>query len=342
MTSHAIAVVVTSIQSPTKSMRTLSSALMASRSTLLVVGDDRGPTEFDLPQAELIALPDQMTLPFTLARILPVGHYARKNLGYLIAFARSFPCIYETDDDNAPNGAWRLRSETTYCQQVTARTWANVYRLFSNDLIWPRGFPLHLVNDSATSCHDSESPSAPLVCPIQQGLADLSPDVDAAWRLLLDSDYYFTNFKSVWLPPGTWCPFNSQSTWWWPAAYPLMYLPSHCSFRMTDIWRSFVAQRCLWELGYGLAFHPPEVAQERNFHNLMKDFEQEVPGYLYNEKIVHTLASLNLRPGPSETASNLLRCYEKLVDGKFFPPQELKLVEAWLADIEAISSQQNC
>lgn len=73
----------------------------------------------------------------------------------------------------------------------------------------------------------------------------------------------------------------------------------------------------------------------------MKDFEQEIPGYLHNEKIVSTLGSLNLRPGPSETASNLLRCYEKLVDGKFFPPQELRLVEAWLADIEAISRPHN-
>jgi hypothetical protein len=341
MTSPSIAVVVTSIQSPTKSMRTLSSALIASGGTLLVVGDKSGPTEFDLPQSELISLPEQMTLPFSLTPLLPLGHYARKNLGYLIAFARSFSCIYETDDDNAPNDAWRLRSETAYCQQVTARTWANVYRLFSDDLIWPRGFPLRLVKDSATWCHDSESPSAPLACPIQQGLADLSPDVDAAWRLLLDRDYCFTNFKSVWLPPGTWCPFNSQSTWWWPAAYPLMYLPSYCSFRMTDIWRSFVAQRCLWELGYGVAFHPPEVAQERNVHNLMKDFEQEIPGYLNNEKIVSALGSLNLRSGPSETGSNLLRCYENLVDGRFFPTQELRLVEAWLADIEVISQPQS-
>jgi len=32
----------------------------------------------------------------------------------------------------------------------------------------------------------------------------------------------------------------------------LMYLPIKASFRMTDIYRSFVAQRCLWELGEGV------------------------------------------------------------------------------------------
>ena len=76
----------------------------------------------------------------------------------------------------------------------------------------------------------------------------------------------------VWLGPETWCPFNSQSTWWFPVAYPLMYLPSRVSFRMTDIWRGFVAQRCLWELGKGIVFHAAEVVQRRNPHALLRDF----------------------------------------------------------------------
>jgi hypothetical protein len=108
-------------------------------------------------------------------------------------------------------------------------------------------------------------------------LADHSPDVDAVWRLVLDRPFCFDKGESLYLAPGTWCPFNSQSTWWWPEAYPLLYLPSFCTFRMTDIWRSFVAQRCLWAVGQGVAFHASEVAQARNQHNLMRDFEDEVP-----------------------------------------------------------------
>jgi hypothetical protein len=336
MTSSALAVVITSIQPPTESMRSLSSAIVASGGTMLVVGDERGPLEYDLPRAELITLSDQLKLPFELARLLPYGHYARKNIGYLLAFARSFACIYETDDDNAPNEMWCLRSDVTQCQQLRARKWANVYRLFSNDLIWPRGFPLNRVADAETFLHDIEIPPQEMTCPVQQGLADLAPDVDAVWRLFLDREYYFANYKSVWLPPGTWCPFNSQSTWWWPIAYPLMYLPSYCSFRMTDIWRSFVAQRCLWELGYGVVFHPAEVVQERNFHDLMKDFEQEVPGYLHNEQIAGALESLSLRSGREEIAANMIRCYEKLVEKKFVSARELPLIKAWVADVELL------
>ena len=172
--------------------------------------------------------------------------------------------------------------------------------------------------------------------PIQQGLADNSPDVDAVWRLVMDRPLTFDEGPSVLLPPGTWCPFNSQSTWWWPSAFPLMYLPSHCSFRMTDIWRSFVAQRCLWELGHGLVFHAAEVVQERNPHDLAKDFELEVPGYLHNASITGALGNLELRPGAGAVADNLIRCYESLVTGGHLPTEELDGVRAWLDDLETV------
>lgn len=334
---HSLTAIITTIQEPTPSVQGLLETLTHSHGTLLVIGDKKGPAAFTAPCAEFYSLGSQGRLPFSLAPLLPVGHYARKNLGYLVACSRRAPFLYETDDDNAPNAAWQIRSLQTRAQKVTPRPWANVYRLFRNDLIWPRGFPLELVTDPRTFLHASNIPVSQFECPIQQGLADLSPDVDAAWRLLLDREFFFPKEQqSVWLPPGTWCPFNSQTTWWWPVAYPLMYLPSFCSFRMTDIWRSFIAQRCLWELGHGLVFHPAEVIQQRNEHNLLRDFEQEVPGYLQNHKIVQTLTALSLTSGPGNVADNLMRCYEALVAKSFIPDDELPLVKAWLADLDCL------
>ena len=336
--SDLLTVIITTIQEPTPSVHALSEVINRINGTLLVIGDKKGPAKFVLPRSEFFAIPDQLRLTFKLAPLLPVGHYSRKNLGYLIAFSRRAPVIYETDDDNAPNTAWQVRTLATRAQKITPRPWANVYRLFGSDLIWPRGFPLDLVSDPATFVHDATAPLESVECPIQQGLADLSPDVDAIWRLLLDREFDFPPSQSAWLPPGTWCPFNSQTTWWWPIAYPLMYLPSYCSFRMTDIWRSFIAQRCLWELGHGLVFHPPEVIQERNIHNLMRDFEQEVPGYLQNQQIVRMLTDLPLTPGAGGVVTNLLRCYEAMTAKGFIPPKELPLVKAWLADIAQATS----
>ncbi len=105
---------------------------------------------------------------------------------------------------------------------------------------------------------------------------------------------------------------------------------------MTDIWRSFIAQRCLWELGRGLVFHAPEVIQERNVHNLMHDFQQEVPGYLQNQQIVRTLTDLSLASGAGALPGNLMTCYEAMVSKSIIPPDELPLVKAWLADIDSL------
>jgi STELLO glycosyltransferases len=332
--SQPLIAVVTTIQAPTDCVRAMAERVRGLGGTALVVGDEQGPARYDVPATELISFRDQLHLPFSLAPLLPARRYARKNLGYLVAASRGAACIYETDDDNAPAATWTPRAMETTARRVPSREWVNVYRLFADRLIWPRGFPLELISDQAPSRPDPDLPLEEVRAPIQQGLSDGSPDVDALWRLLMDGSFTFQAGPSVWLPPGTWCPFNSQSTWWWPPAYPLMYLPSHCTFRTTDIWRSFVAQRCLWELGAGVVFHASEVVQERNPHDLMKDFAEEVPGYLGNLRLARTLADLRLTPGPDAAPGNVVRCYEALVAAGFLPEDELPLVNAWLADLE--------
>lgn len=112
----------------------------------------------------------------------------------------------------------------------------------------------------------------------------------------------------------------------------LMYLPACCSIRMTDIWRSFVAQRIAWENRWHILFHPPVMYQIRNAHHLMKDFEDEVPGYLNNRRICDALEKLDLKSGLTNIPANLNRCYEKFIDMGLVEPQELELLNAWLAD----------
>ncbi len=127
---------------------------------------------------------------------------------------------------------------------VTDAGWVNAYRYFTDVNIWPRGLPLDAIQRPLPpfeSLHTQD-----VACPIQQGLADENPDVDAIYRLVLTLPQNFRADRRVALGKGAWCPFNSQNTTWWPEAFPLLYLPSYCSFRMTDIWRSFVAQRVAW------------------------------------------------------------------------------------------------
>lgn len=327
--------VVTTTQGPTKSIHSLLETLRPDGCPLLIIGDEKGPTSYDVEGVELYTLKEQLKRPYTLAGMLPVGHYTRKNVGYLIAMERHASCVYETDDDNAPLPNWTWRTQRTCARKVPRTGWINAYRSFSDEHIWPRGFPLELCHISLT--HNSIPHDVFEVdSPVQQGLANGSPDVDALWRLMMDKTIAFREGPGLFLPKGAWCPFNSQSTWWFPAAYPLMYLPSHCSFRMTDIWRSFVAQRCLWELGTGVTFHGPEVVQARNHHDLMRNFADEISGYLQNTQIARWLEEARLKSGSEAIGSNMLVCYELLVERGVFPEKELNLVRAWLKDVETL------
>lgn len=307
--------VITTIQRPTASVLRLAEYLRDGAGNLVIAGDTKGPDSFDLSsvdgfsesQLAFLNIEAQLATGFAVAEKLPTKHYCRKNVGYLHAMRAGASCIYETDDDNHPTDQWRVRDEwlqqARFVADKTSESskWVNVYRHFSDELIWPRGLPLDQIHetsqitDAAPNSLDHAKNERGLWAPIQQGLANVAPDVDAIWRLVLDREFHFDDRGSVMLAPGQWCPFNTQTTWWWPAVYPLLYVPSYCSFRMCDIWKSFVAQRCLWELGTGIVFHPPEVDQARNPHNLMRDFSDEVPGYEQNYRLIECLESVTDR-----------------------------------------------
>jgi len=177
----------------------------------------------------------------------------------------------------------------------------------------------------------------PVDCPIQQGLADENPDVDAIYRLLLPLPQNFRTDRRVALGKGSWCPFNSQNTSWWRDAFPLLYLPVHCSFRMTDIWRGFVAQRIAWENDWHILFHEPTMWQERNEHDLMRDFADEVPGYLHNDRIRRALEGVALKGGVDELRRDLRKCYDALIALEVVGAEEGPLLDAWVEDLERIS-----
>ena len=212
--------------------------------------------------------------------------------------------------------------------------WLNVYAYFSDANIWPRGLPLDAVQRKPQPFDQLRIREVD--APIQQGLADENPDVDAIYRLVLPLPQYFLAGRRVALARGVWCPFNSQNTAWWPEAFALLYLPAYCSFRMTDIWRSFVAQRIAWENGWSLLFESASVRQERNEHALLRDFRDEIPGYLHNEAICERLEALSLKAGIDNIPENLRRCYETFIRENLIEEREFDLLDAWLSDVRAI------
>lgn len=322
----------------------------------LVIGDTKSPASFSLAHCEFMSVAEQLAWSeshnLTYASLCPTRHYARKNIGYIEAIRAGAPFIVETDDDNQPielpsqvstgdsnrhrRSFFAPRSLNRSAKVIHDGGWVNVYRYWSKTDIWPRGFPLECVQQSVPSLADT--PAQPTACPIQQGLADENPDVDAIYRLTRSLPIFFDSHDDIALAAGTWCPFNSQNTTFFPQAFPLLYLPALCSFRMTDIWRSFVAQRICHVNRWHILFQNATVRQLRNDHNLMRDFEDEVSGYTRNAKIRTLLATLDLPSGEHHLAANLRTCYAHLVAQGFLPAGELDLLDAWLHDLARVRS----
>ena len=298
---------------------------------LIVIGDKKSPLDFALPGCDFYSIERQKGLSFSLPSLLPTDHYSRKNVGYLVAAQSGADVIIETDDDNLPyKEFWEERILHHNGLMYENPGWVNAYRHFTGANIWPRGFALDCVQEQTPSPIKRVNVS----CPIQQGLADENPDVDAIYRLTLPLPITFNNVEAIALGRGTVCPFNSQNTTWFRDAFPVLYLPSFCSFRMTDIWRSFVAQRVAWECGWHVLFHKSTVWQERNNHNLLKDFQDEIQGYLHNGKIVEVLSDLTLRPGKEHIFENMKACYSSIIDMDLIDPAEMQFLDAWCADLE--------
>lgn len=303
----------------------------------IVMGDTKSPDKFDLPGCDFWSVDRQLTLNFKLAPITPTRHYARKNLGYLVAIMNGADTIIETDDDNLPREPfWDFAAHKRQMEAYDIRNqgWVNVYNHFSDKFIWPRGLPLQELQKPATPLSQFEKRA--VTCPIHQGLADENPDVDAVYRLTYPLPLDFKQGIRVALGDNAWCPFNSQNTFWFKEAMPLLYLPAYCSFRMTDIWRSFVAQRISWANGWSILFHESTVWQERNEHNLLKDFEDEIPGYLHNAAIAEALMELDLPAGQEHLCDNLIKCYDTMIARGWVGKEEGALVRAWSEDISKL------
>lgn len=335
MTSQWI--VVTTINPPTEAIVKLS-ALANKGWNVVVVGDKKTPKNWKYENITYLSVNKQQELFGELASATPHNHYCRKNLGYLYAMMNGANCILETDDDNIPYFEFGLNiSERQRIRLVSGARWINVYKYFTPETIWPRGIPL----DEMHTFGEVGVTELEYDYPIQQYLADKDPDVDAIYRLTMNKDVTFEKGISIGLEKESWVPFNSQNTVFFNSAFPLLYLPCHTSFRMTDIWRSFVAQKTLWYFDKRVAFHSPTVKQMRNEHDLMHDFIEEIPGYINNKKITELLdqcIDTIIKPIAINDVVRLL--WAKLCDAGIIPEKELVIYDLWATFLKQNSSTE--
>lgn len=334
-------IVVTTVNPPNDTMQALIQT-MSPEWAMVVVGDAKTPGAWESVGVHYLSLDRQHAIYPEFSKMAPINHYSRKNIGYLYAIHNGARCILETDDDNRlwANLDSRL-SPVVSGRVVGGGDWVNVYRYFSDENVWPRGLPLDAIHHTGKIKAKRER----CVCPIQQFLVDADPDVDAVFRLVFKGKAvtFDRHASPVILDAGTWAPFNSQNTLFYQAGFPMLYLPHFVSFRMTDIWRSLVAQASLWTCGYRLAFHTATAKQIRNAHNLMSDFELEIPGYLSNRTISAQLQAEvdRVKINPDMNGSGApYRMWRRLIDMGVIPETERPLLEEWFSCIETELAQR--
>ena len=323
-------IIITTINPPTKSVKAFSEK---EDYHLIVVGDKKTPANWNSPNARFISAREQERSASKWMRYLPWHHYSRKMVGYLASIEQGAHIIIDTDDDNSPYAEWNCPDFEGVFEVIPEnRGFFNIYNHFTRQKIWPRGFPLNRINDQDNA--PDGFPETQTSIGVWQGLADGDPDVDAIYRLTNDGSCIFDDRGPVVLSRGTVCPFNSQNTAYRKELFALLYLPAYVTFRFTDILRGLVAQPIMWAAGYQLGFTKATVFQERNDHDLMKDFESEIPCYLHAEAVVE-LCSKATRARDS-VADNLMNSYEALLKHGIVVDSEIALLTAWLKELQSL------
>ena len=347
--------VTTTISGPSKSIRQV---MNASGWCLVVTGDAKTPGDeyarlLDPVRHVYLSLSDQNKTGFGLATNTPVGHFSRKNLGYLYAVRMGAEMIFDFDDDN------ELLGDTLPSFEVTGPMAA--YHLLKSDEVdefdtvnpcsvgfqakgmWPRGYPLSRINEPHASSLSKGTRSMELG--VVQSMANHDPDVDAIYRLAprASQPLPFTfqdSEQQLVLGNNVYAPFNAQATLFTRRGLWALFLPTTVHGRVSDILRSYIAQRLFWTVGLHISFHKPWVKQIRNSHDYLSDFMSERPLYEKTEELLRVLHQWRPRKGHEDNwaaiPQRLEDLYITLYEYEFVENDDISRVQLWLLDLLSI------
>jgi hypothetical protein len=298
---------------------------------LIIVSDIKTNTDaYKSINCIYLGLKEQQDLFPTIFDKIPLKSYTRKMFGYLYAIKNKYDVIYDTDDDN--KYIYDIDAPLARHTKISPDPgFVNIYKLFTDGNIWPRGIPYS--HPSVATTPSVEDNSSPLVTSVIQGLVNNDPDVDAYYRLNVnDSSFTFekeTNYDII-LDKYSVCPFNTQNTFWIDKTmHYAMYLPVSVSFRYTDILRGFVALYQLWKNNKTIKFTNPTAIQERNPHDLNKDYELEVCMYNTAEQVINLLNS-------NKNAS-IEEVYDILYKNNIVQQEEFDTLNEWMRLVKIFS-----
>ena len=215
---------------------------------------------------------------------------------------------------------------------------------------WPRGLPLSHIKRSSHRSHELYGRSRVISLSasrigIVQSLANIDPDVDAMYRLLMPIPFNFPkqiplsrshrpNIKLLKVPDRSYAPYNAQATLHSYSALWSLLLPVTVHGRVSDIWRGYIYQRLAKDLGLSLVFSSPVVTQVRNVHNYLADFDSEQALYRKTDRLIEQLSELTLT-GPS-LPSRMEALYVYLYEHGYIELADVELCQQWLSALISV------
>lgn len=203
---------------------------------------------------------------------------------------------------------------------------------------WPRGLPIEDIKVSSKmgdiELYYKTNISISNIG-VVQSLADNDPDVDAMYRVVQPLPF---SFKEVMMPcvvpNDRLAPYNAQATLFYYNTLWSLILPITVHGRVADIWRSYITMRLCRELGIQLVFSPPMVAQFRNAHDYLADFDAEDDLYKRSGTLLKQLtewqASSTTLPGMME------ELWVYLYERDYIMLQDVLLLQQWIEALTII------
>lgn len=283
--SHSKVIVTTTVNPPTEALRKFA-ALEGWH--LVITGDLKTPTPYHVEGATYLSGRDQEKIAPRLSELIGWNCLQRRNFGFIWAAQQGATMIATVDDDNIPYGNW---GETPLVdREIDVDYFESPVPAFDpvgateHRHLWHRGFPIQWLADREYSKKSRRR----IRVDVQAGFWNGDPDIDAICRMEHKPQVMFAegSFPMAGSPIA---PFNSQNTILSARAFPDYFLFPRIG-RMDDIWGAFWLQ----SKGFNVVFSKPSVFQERNEHDLTKDFESEVLGYTKSHLLLRAL----LKDGP--------------------------------------------
>ena len=357
--------VVTTINPPTSGVKSVASL---KGWCMVIVGDTKTSSNY-LQEANLTGREDiiflsadqQKQMQDRFVQKIPFRSFARKNVGYLFAIWNGAKVIYDFDDDNEiQNGMSPLAVlNEDHGQRLIVRSIENnsdgdslafnplPFMRPSDPDIWPRGFPVSELmrqrrqNSAATSRFTSINAKS---VGVVQAVCDQDPDVDAIFRLTRHLPVHF-NFDAkvpsrILVPPKKYSPYNAQATTHMYNAFWGLLLPFTVPGRVTDIWRSYITQHFLHELGLVLVYDGPLVKHLRSAHEYLADFQVEGDLYLKTHALLQFLSMWKYEDeGHYYLPARIERLTIELYERDYISLKDVYAMQEWLVALDCMNYQ---